>query len=127
MTTAVRVSDKLAREARRVSAVESRKRYLLSGLRSSSSRIWVDEGAARALRRSGSLLPVGITRIEGEFERGDTVRVLSPSAKEIALGMVNYTSRDVLTCAGHKSAEIESLLGFTFGDEMIHRNNLLLL
>ena len=110
-----------------VTAIESRKRYLLSGLRSSSSSIRVDEGAARALRRSGSLLPVGISRIEGEFERGDTVKVLSPSGKEIALGIVNYMSKDVLICAGHKSAEIENLLGFTFGDEVIHRNNLLLL
>ena len=110
-----------------LSALESRKRYLLSGLRASSSSIRVDEGAARALRRAGSLLPVGITHIEGEFERGDTVRVLSPSGKEIALGIVNYTSKDAAVCAGHKSAKIEALLGFTFGDEVIHRNNLLLL
>ena len=110
-----------------VSAIESRKRYMLSGMRATSSSIRVDEGAVRALRRAGSLLPVGVTRIEGDFERGDTVRVLSPSGKEIALGIVNYTSKDVAACAGHKSAEIENLLGFTFGDEVIHRNNLLLL
>ena len=110
-----------------VSAMESRKRYLLSGIGAISARIYIDEGATRALKRSGSLLPVGITRIEGEFGRGDTVKVLSPSGKEIALGMVNYASKDVTTCAGHKSSEIESLLGYTFGDEVIHRNNLLIL
>ena len=109
------------------SALESRKRYLLSGIEAISARICIDEGAARALKRSGSLLPVGITCVEGEFKRGDTVKVLSPSGKEIALGMVNYDSKDVETCARHKSSEIESLLGFTFGDEVIHRNNLLML
>lgn len=110
-----------------VSAIESRKRYLLSGLRASTAFIRVDEGAVRALKHNGSLLPVGIKNIEGNFERGDTVKVLGPSGKEIALGMVNYDSADAAVCAGHRSSDIEGLLGYTYGEEIIHRNNLLLL
>ncbi|MCE1253204.1 MAG: glutamate 5-kinase [Anaerolineae bacterium] len=110
-----------------VSAIESRKRYLLSGMRASTAFIHVDEGAVRALKRNGSLLPVGVKTIEGAFERGDTVKVLSPSGKEIALGMVNYDSHETGLCAGHRSSDIEGLLGYTYGEEIIHRSNLLLL
>jgi glutamate 5-kinase len=109
-----------------VSKMESRKRYLLSGMRSSRI-LQIDEGAANALLHGGSLLPVGIQRLEGTFERGDTVRVLDPTGKAVAVGLVNYSSRDLEHLCGHQSGEIESLIGFTFGDEVIHRNNLMLL
>jgi glutamate 5-kinase len=109
-----------------LSTMESRKRYILSGLRS-VWRIVADEGAVKALRRGGSLLPVGIATIEGTFERGDTVRVTDALKNEIAVGIVNYTARDLLQLKGHQSAEIESLLGYTFGDEAIHHNNMILL
>jgi len=108
------------------SAVESRKRYILSARRAPGA-LGVDEGAARALRQGGSLLPVGLVTVSGEFERGDTVRVLDPSEKEIARGIVNYPSRDLSQLLRRRSEEIESILGYNFGDEIIHRNNLVIL
>jgi glutamate 5-kinase len=107
-------------------AVESRKRYLLAG-NQATSMIGVDDGAARALRNGGSLLPVGVLRLEGNFERGDTVRVTEPAGREIARGLVNYASVDLIRIIGHRSDEIEKLLGFNYGDEVIHRNNMVLL
>lgn len=107
-------------------AVESRKRYILSGRRAPGA-LCVDEGAARALRQGGSLLPVGLVSVSGTFERGDTVRVLDPTEKEIARGIVNYPSRDLAQLTRHRSDEIETILGYNFGDEIIHHNNLVIL
>ncbi len=109
-----------------VSSLESRKRYLLAGRRTSGN-LKVDEGAARALLQGGSLLPVGVRAVEGRFDRGDTVRVISEAGKELALGLVNYAAEDLSQLCGHKSGEIEAILGYTYGDEAIHHNNMLLL
>ena len=108
------------------SAGDSRKRYFLAGGRS-AGKLTVDEGAARALHNGGSLLPVGIHHLDGRFERGDTVRVLDPSGREIARGLVNYSCTDVERILGKRSDQIESILGFAYGDEVIHRDNMVLL
>ena len=110
-----------------VSTVESRKRYILAGAQSAVGKILIDKGAAKALIRGGSLLPVGIVDIEGEFDRGDTVHILDPKQKEIALGITNYSSDDLAQIRRRQSAEIEIILGYTFGEEVIHHNNMLLL
>jgi glutamate 5-kinase len=73
------------------------------------------------------LLPVGVIAVEGTFERGDTIQVLNADGREIARGMVNYDSDDLIHIRGHQSSEIETILGYTYGDEVIHRNNLVLL
>jgi glutamate 5-kinase len=109
-----------------ISALESRKRYILSG-RLSPGQITVNEGAAAALKRGGSLLPVGVTQVAGEFDRGDTIRVLDEEGRELARGLTSYSSADLLRLRGHHSDEIESLLGYDYGDEVIHRNDLVLL
>lgn len=108
------------------SAVESRKRYLLTGGRR-SARLVIDEGAARALRAGSSLLPVGLVKVEGQFERGELVRVVDQSGVELGRGLVNYGASDLAKIAGKRSQEIESLLGYAYGDEIIHRNNLAVL
>ena len=105
---------------------ESRKRYILAGGRP-DGRVCVDEGAARALRRGGSLLPVGVVEVEGQFERGDTVRVVDPAGSEIARGLINYTAGDTERILGRRSDEIEAILGYAYGDELIHRNDMVLL
>ena len=107
-------------------AVESRKRYILSARRT-AGHVDIDEGAAKALRKGGSLLPVGVLSVSGTFERGDIVRVLDPLHKEIARGIANYSSGDLAQLARRRSEEIESILGYNFGDEIIHRNNLVVL
>jgi glutamate 5-kinase len=73
------------------------------------------------------LLPVGICQIEGSFSRGATVRIIDLAGEEIALGMTNYSATDLLQITGHRSEEIEEILGFTEGDEIVHHNNMLLL
>ncbi len=109
-----------------VTKLESRKRYLLTGSHASGV-LTIDEGAAHALNQGGSLLPVGVVEISGKFDRGDSVRVKDASGKEIAIGLVNYPAKDLNRLCRRQSSEIENLLGYTFGDEVIHRNNLLLL
>jgi glutamate 5-kinase len=108
------------------SAVESRKRYLLAGGRR-QDRLRVDEGAAFAIQNGSSLLPVGVLEVSGEFERGDVVRVLGPDDREIARGLINYSSADLARIRGHRSREIEKILGFGYGEEVIHRNNMVVL
>ena len=107
-------------------SVESRKRYILSG-RQSPGQLVVDDGAAKALRRGGSLLPVGVSDVRGAFDRGDTVRIILMDGSEIARGIVNYDSKDLAQIIRCPSDEIESILGYHFGDEVIHRNDMVLL
>jgi len=74
------------------SVVEGRKRFLLAE-RTAKGKIKVDDGAVKALRQGSSLLPVGISQIEGHFERGDIVRILEPNGREVARGLTNYAFR----------------------------------
>jgi len=106
-------------------AVESRKRYIVAGLAAGSVRI--DEGACAALHQGSSLLPVGIKQVEGDFGRGDTLRVLDASGREIARGLTNYNSEDLKKIYGHHSDEIEAILGYMYGEEVIHRRNMVML
>ena len=106
--------------------VESRKRYLLAGGHS-PGRLTIDKGAARALQHGGSLLPVGVHKVEGAFERGDPVRVMGQDGQEVARGLVNYGAADLARLCGQHSEDIEALLGYFYSDEVIHRNNLILL
>ena len=109
-----------------VSTMESRKRYILAGDTAGGTLI-IDDGAVRALRNSGSLLPVGISAVEGTFERGDTVKVKDTNGVEIARGLVNYRSSDTERISGKHSDAIETILGYAYSMEIIHRNNLVLL
>jgi glutamate 5-kinase len=105
----------------------ARKQWLADHL-AVGGRLALDAGAARALTRDGkSLLPVGITRVEGEFERGAVVGCLDPDGREIARGLVNYSASETRRIMRRPSAEIESILGYVDGPEVIHRDNLVLL
>jgi glutamate 5-kinase len=109
-----------------VNKLEGRKRYILSGSRS-EIEIAVDAGAVQALSRGGSLLPAGVRSASGIFERGDTVRITAPDGQAVAVGLSSYSSADLAQLCGRRSSEIETILGYTFGDEIIHRNNMILL
>lgn len=108
------------------STLENRKRYILS-MRKTPGKIMIDAGAANALQQGGSLLPVGVINHEGQFERGDTVSIISVDHAELGRGMVNYNAHDLKKISRHRSEEIESILGYDYGDEVIHRNNLVIL
>jgi glutamate 5-kinase len=103
--------------------LESRKRFLLASAARSAS-LTIDEGALQALRRGGSLLPVGIRAVQGQFEQGDCVYLVLPDGARCALGLVNYSAREVEVLHGHRSSEIEGLLGYSSAEEIIHHNNL---
>lgn len=108
-----------------VTAVESRKRFILSG--GQAGHLLIDAGAAQALKKGRSLLPVGLLESKGNFDRGETVAIFQSEDREIARGLVNYDARDCEKICGHKSDEIEKILGYFYGEEIIHRNNLVLL
>ncbi len=101
----------------------ARKRWIAGTLNPMGTLI-VDDGAVAALRRGTSLLPAGVIDVDGEFERGDAVVVRSGDGREIARGLSAYSSADARAIAGHKSGEIEAILGYRGRDEMIHRDDL---
>jgi glutamate 5-kinase len=106
--------------------VESRKRWLLS--EPPAGLLIVDDGAAKVLLTGeASLLPVGLKRVEGEFRRGALVEVQDQKGHDLARGQVSYDSGELSQICGVKSGEIESILGYTYGDAAIHRDNLALL
>ena len=109
------------------SRMESRKRWMLSGL-STRGELLVDRGAATALGdQNRSLLPAGVKAVEGEFHRGDIVYIMGPAGEKLACGIANYSSADIARIKGSHSDGIEAVLGYHYGDEVIHRNNMVLL
>jgi glutamate 5-kinase len=88
-------------------------------------KLLLDEGARAAIIDGGkSLLPSGIRSIDGEFDRGDAVRLCTLDGKEFAKGVTNYSSPELLRIIGRKTSEIETILGYKYGDEVVHRDNL---
>lgn len=103
----------------------SRKRWIAG--QQVKGRLFLDEGAVKVLRDGGkSLLPVGVQRVEGRFQRGDLVACLAPEGREIARGLVNYGSEDAGRIIGRASAEIGQVLGYVAEPELVHRDNLIL-
>ncbi|MCO5182936.1 MAG: glutamate 5-kinase [Anaerolineae bacterium] len=110
--------------------LESRKQWILAGPKPTGT-LYLDAGAVHALAGNGrSLLPAGIVRVSGEFQRGDTVALVADSAdlrQEIARGIVRYSHDELAQLTGCQSAEIEARLGYTYGSVAVHRNDLILL
>ena len=103
----------------------ARKQWI-SGSLSPDGAIVVDAGAERALAQGKSLLPAGVTGVEGDFERGDSVVVKSAAGELLGRGLVAYSAEDARRIKGAKSKEIEDILGYRGRDEMIHRDDLVL-
>ena len=107
--------------------MESRKRWMLSGLNSRGS-VRVDGGAVSAIKRGGkSLLPAGVVEVSGSFERGDVLVILDGDGNRVACGLANYGAGDAKAIAGRQSGEIIEVLGYEYGAELVHRDNLVLL
>ena len=110
-----------------VDKLESRKRWMVSYL-STKSRLTVDSGAASALRKQKrSLLATGIKEIEGKFQRGDVVTIYDHKGSILGCGITNYSADDIRTVKGAHSKDIATLLGYDYGSEVVHRNNLVVL
>ena len=107
--------------------LESRKRWMLSQA-SDTGVIVVDEGAVRALvSHNRSLLPPGIVEARGSFDRGDIVTIVKPDNEQIACGISNYSRDDISSISRMQSDQIAEILGHHFGDEVVHRNNMVVL
>jgi len=107
--------------------LESRKRWMVSGL-STRGGLVVDAGAARALRKQNrSLLATGIKKVEGDFQRGDVVTVYDHKGSILGCGITNYSAADIGIIKGMHSKKIATLLGYDYGSEVVHRNNLVVL
>lgn len=104
----------------------ARKGWIAYGLKA-KGKIVIDDGAREAiLARGKSLLPSGITRVEGSFDRGDPVYCVSLSGARIAKGLANYSADEIEKIKGRKSSEINEALGYSYCDEVIHRDNLVI-
>jgi len=109
------------------SRLQARKKWIAYGRKTKGS-ILVDEGAKRALLEKGSsLLPVGIKKVNGKFQSGDSVSLLDAEGKEFARGIVYYSSDELKKIKGLHTDEIEKKLGYKYYDEAIHRDNLVIL
>ena len=108
------------------SGLESRKRWILTGL-ASGAAARVDPGAVAALAQGRSLLPAGIVELTGPFERGDSINIVDPAGQRVGCGVVNYGAADLVRIKGCQSSQIASVLGYHYGDEAIHRSNLVVL
>jgi glutamate 5-kinase len=106
--------------------IAARKQWIAGTLRPAGA-VTIDPGALRALLEGRSLLPAGVVSSRGRFERGDTISVMSVDGAEVARGIVAYSDVDAAKIMGRKSSDIEGILGFRARDEMIHRDDLVLL
>jgi len=108
------------------SPLTARKQWLADHLQL-AGRLTLDEGAVLALLDGRSLLAVGVTAVNGDFQRGSAVLCCTTEGREVARGLINYSSSEARRIAGHPTQDIESLLGYIDGTELIHRDNLVLL
>jgi glutamate 5-kinase len=105
--------------------LSSRKHWIAFTLKPRGALV-LDAGAVRALReRRASLLPAGVTAVQGRFGVGDLVACLAPEGDEVARGLVSYDAREIGRIRGQRTAQIEAMLGYSNGDEVIHRDNLI--
>ena len=106
----------------------NRRKHWIAYTLKPAGRIVVDDGARDVLLKKGkSLLPSGVVRVEGRFERGASVRVCGVDEQEFARGLSDYSSNEIGRLAGRKSSEIEEILGYRYADVIIHRDNLVML
>ncbi|RZM79858.1 glutamate 5-kinase [Leptolyngbya iicbica LK] len=104
----------------------ARKRWIAQSL-VPAGKLYLDAGAVKAIQTGGkSLLPAGITEIEGEFEQRSSVQLCDAQGQEIARGIVNYSHSELAQIMGHQSEEISKILGYTSSDTVVHRDNLVI-
>ena len=102
------------------------KKKWIAGALSPVGSLIIDDGAENALKNGKSLLPAGVVSVEGDFVRGDTIKIENQAGYEIARGLVAYSSEDAKKILGSKSSEIESILGYGGREELIHRSDMVM-
>jgi glutamate 5-kinase len=107
--------------------LDARKQWLAGHMRCAGD-VYLDQGAVDVLQGSGaSLLPIGVKKILGDFKRGEVVAIKSPEGREIARGLVNYPADEARKIIGHSSKKIAEILGYVDDEELVHRDNLILI
>jgi glutamate 5-kinase len=107
----------------KISTLDAKKKWIISSL-SSSSKIYIDQGAARALNKGKSLLAAGIVKIEGKFEKGENILVVDINNKSLARGLSSFSSFEIDKIKGKQSNEIENILGYLSKSEIIHKDDM---
>jgi glutamate 5-kinase len=105
--------------------IRARKRWISSHVKASGTLV-IDDGAVKALKSGKSLLPAGVVKVSGEFIHGDPIEVMDKNGKILSMGLASYSANEARLILGHKSGEISEVLGYSRGDELIHRDNLVL-
>ena len=108
-------------------STQTARKNWIGGALAPLGKIQIDTGAMAALRKGKSLLPVGVTHISGQFERGDLVQICAPSGEEIGHGLAGYTSTEALRLAGQNSSDISAVLGYEGRAELIHADDLVMI
>jgi glutamate 5-kinase len=108
------------------SRAQARKRWIMGSLEVAGS-LHVDAGAARALLSGKSLLPIGVTKVSGEFARGDAVKIVDPEGREIARGLAGLGREEADLVKGKNSSRVAEILGLGGRAELIHRDNMVVL
>ena len=107
----------------KVSSLDARKKWIVSSI-GSNGKIYIDNGASKALRNGKSLLPAGIIKVEGNFLKGDNILIVDESGKDCARGITSFTSEEINKVKGLKSDQIENILGYSSKSEIIHRDDM---
>jgi glutamate 5-kinase len=103
--------------------LDARKKWIISSL-NSSGKIYIDQGAARALNEGKSLLPAGIIKVEGAFEKGENILIVDENGKSLSRGLSSFTSSEINKIKGKQSKEIENILGYLSKSEIIHKDDM---
>ena len=107
----------------KVSSLDARKKWIVSSI-GSNGKIYIDNGASKALKNGKSLLPAGITKVEGEFLKGDNILIVDESGKDCARGITSFSSEEINKVKGLKSDQIENILGYSSKSEIVHRDDM---
>ena len=110
----------------KISSLDAKKKWIIGSL-NSSGRIYIDQGASRALNNGKSLLPAGITKITGSFNKGENVLIVDQNEKHLARGLSSFNSKEIDKIKGKQSKEIEKILGYLSKSEIIHKDDMVML
>jgi glutamate 5-kinase len=110
----------------KISNLDARKKWIISSL-SSSSKIYIDQGASKALKSGKSLLPAGITKITGNFKKGDNIIIVDNNSIDIARALSSFTSEEINKIKGLQSNQIEKVLGYSSKSEIVHKDDIVIL
>ena len=107
----------------KVSTLDARKKWIISSI-GSNGKIYIDNGASKALKNGKSLLSAGITKVEGAFSKGDNILIVDNDGKESARGLTSFSSEEINKIKGLKSDQIEKILGYSSKSEIVHRDDM---